>query len=616
MEAMDSSMEFVEETRESVPWLTVERLGYIVAGLLAAALRFAQLGLRPLNEAEAAQALAALRFTDGTLQSAPPGTIPGLFTGNVLAFTLAGSGDVVARWLPALVGVILVLLPYGLRHRLGRGGALATSFLLAVSPSALYFSRNLDGAIVVAACGLALVVGLVNVIDKRRPGYLYLAAGALGLGISVGSGIYTILLIVAVFVLLLYLWERRGDQGDSGSLLLAVWAEWKDEKGLLARAGGVLLATLGLAAMTFMLQPAGVGHAADLLGEWAKSFLPESGGQPPIYPLLLLLRYELLILVLGLVEIGRWLTSRRSRPEDAVEAAPSFPLTAFLVFWALAAFLAIVVSGHRPAGNVLLVVVPLALLAGKGVERAWRWIPWPRLWLEIGVVVLAALGVSVFFYLQIAAYLELGGTAVASFLGITLSAGVAYLILAGVALVALVLLWVGAWIWRGRSLLLGGGWLAVLLLLGLWCVKAMWGPAFARASDPRELMVMQTTAPDVHRFVDSVRALSRDTSGDASTLPLTVDAGTGPVVEWYLRDFGQQQVVEELSGEPGTTAAISLAAQDLPIGETFRGQGFPLRTHWLPWELKGDSLVSWLLFDEAGELVIDQEVVLWVMSEP
>jgi hypothetical protein len=232
------------------------------------------------------------------------------------------------------------------------------------------------------------------------------------------------------------------------------------------------------------------------------------------------------------------------------------------------------------------------------------------------VVVLAALGVSVFFYLQIAAYLELGGTAVASFLGITLSAGVAYLILAGVALVALVLLWVGAWIWRGRSLLLGGGWLAVLLLLGLWCVKAMWGPAFARASDPRELMVMQTTAPDVHRFVDSVRALSRDTSGDASTLPLTVDAGTGPVVEWYLRDFGQQQVVEELSGEPGTTAAISLAAQDLPIGETFRGQGFPLRTHWLPWELKGDSLVSWLLFDEAGELVIDQEVVLWVMSEP
>ncbi|MGD8903115.1 MAG: TIGR03663 family protein, partial [Anaerolineae bacterium] len=479
-------MEFAEEVRESAPWLTVERLGYMIAGLLAAALRFAQLGLRPLNEAEAVQALAALRFAEGTLRSAPAGTIPGLFTGNVLAFTLAGTGDAVARWLPALAGVILVLLPHGLRYRLGRGGALAASFLLALSPSALYFSRNLDGAIVVAACGLALVVGLVNVIDRRRPGYLYLAAGALGLGVSAGPGIYTVLLIVVAFVLLLYLRERRGEQGDGGTVP-AVWAEWKDERGLLARAGGVLLATFGLAAMTFMLQPSGVGHAADLLGDWAKSFLPESGGQPAIYPLLLLLRYELVIVVFGLIEIGRWLATRRSRAEDAMEAQPSFPLTALLVFWAVAALLVIVVSGHRPAGNVLLVVVPLALLAGKGVERAWRWIPWPRLWLEIGMITLAALGLIIFLYLQIAAYVEMGGTAVASFAGIELYAGWAYLILAGVALVALVLLWVGAWIWRGRSLLLGSGWLAVLLLLGLWCVKAMWGPAFARASDPREL---------------------------------------------------------------------------------------------------------------------------------
>jgi uncharacterized protein (TIGR03663 family) len=593
MEAMDSSMEFEEEAWESAPWLTVERLGYMIAGLLAAALRFAQLGLRPLNEAEAVQAL----------------------TGNVLAFTLAGTGDAVARWLPALAGVILVLLPYGLRHRLGRGGALAASFLLAMSPSALYFSRNLDGAIVVVACGLALVVGLVNVIDRRRPGYLYLAAGALGLGISVGSGIYTVLFIVVLFVVLLYLWERRGDNGDGGALS-TVWAEWKDEKALLARAGGVLLATFGLSAMTFMLQPSGLGHAADLLGDWAKSLLPEAGGQPPIYPLLLLLRYELLVLVLGLVEIGRWLASRRTRPEDAAGTEPLFPLTAFLVFWALAALLVIVVSGHRPAGNVLLVVVPLALLAGKGVERAWRWISWPRLWLEIGVIALIALGLGVFLYLQIAAYLEVGGASVASFAGIELSAGWAYLILAGVALVALVLLWLGAWIWRGRSLLLGSGWLVVLVLLGLWCVKAMWGPAFARASDPRELMILQTTAPDVYQFVDSLSALSRDTSGDATTLAVTVDARTGPVVEWYLRDFGQQQVVAELSGKPGTAAAVSLAAQDLPIGETFRGQGFPLRTHWLPWGQSGNSWVNWLLFSKADEPVIDQEVVLWVVSEP
>ena len=579
MEAIDTKIEVVEQQQESVSWLTVERMGYIVVGLLAAALRFAQLGLRPLNAAEAVQALAALRFTDGALQAAPPGTIPGLFTGNVVAFTLMGSSDAIARWLPALAGVILVLLPYGLRHRLGRGGALVASFLLAVSPSAVYFSRNVDSAIVVAACGLATVVGLINFVDTRRPGTLYLAAVGLGLGLSIGSGIYTILVILIAFALLLYLQDRLRKHSPGWSSLLAAWAALRGEKGLLAKTGGVLAATFGLVAMTLVLHPSGVGHAADLVGDWARSFLPESGGQPLIYPLLLFLRYELLIVALGLVEIGRWLASKRSEQQEPVEAGSSFPHTALLVFWALAATFVILVSGHRPAGNLLLVVVPLALLAGQGVERAVRWIRWSHLWLEATVVALTALGLIIFLYLQIVAYVQSSNATTVSFAGITLFASSTYLILAAVGLLLLIVLGVSAWIWRGPSLLLSGGWLAALLLLGLWGFKAMWGLNFAHASDARELMIVQTTAPDVRLFTERLGALSLDKAGDATTLPITVDAATGPVVGWYLRDFGQQLVVEDLFTQPGTVAAVSLAAQDLPIGETFRGQSFPLRKH-------------------------------------
>ncbi len=616
MEVINTDIGFAEQRRESAPWLTVERMGYIVVGLLAAALRFAQLGLRPLNVTEAVQALAALRFTEGALGATPSGTVPGLFTGNVLAFTLFGGGDLVARWLPAVAGVILVLLPYGLRHRLGRGGALAASFLLAVSPTAVYSSRALDSAMMFAACGLGIVVGLVAFIDTRRPGPLYLAAAALGFGLTIGSGIYTILVILIAFALLLYLSFQVRKHGPGWSAVLAAWAALRDEKGLAAKAGGVLAGTFVLAAMTFVLHPSGVGHVADLLAEWAKSFLPEPGGQPLIYPLLLLLRYEALVLILGLVEIGRWLASKRSGPEEQGEAAPSFPHTGFLIFWTVAATLVIVISGHRPAGNVLLVVVPLALLAGQGVERAWCWVRRSGLWAEaIGFAVIA-LGISIFVYLQIAAYVRYSSTDTVELAGFTVAASATYLILLVVGLLLLVSMGVVAWIWRGKSLLLGGGWLAALLLLVLWCIKAMWGPGFAHSTDARELMIMQTTAPDVRRFAERVEALSMDKLGDATTLPITVDAATGPVVEWYLRGLEKQVVVANLSTPPDTVAAVSLAAHDLPIGETFRGQGFPLQTHWLPWGQWGKDLLRWLLFADAKEPVVDQEVVLWVASEP
>jgi uncharacterized protein (TIGR03663 family) len=596
--------------------VTVERAAYVAIGLLAAALRFFQLGVRPLNGAEAVQALAALHFTQGASASVPTGTIPALFSGNVVGFTLLGADDVIARLLPALAGLVLVLLPYSLRGRLGRGGALAASLLLAVSPSAVYLSRCLDGAILVAACGLALAVGLINFLDTRRPAWFYLAAGALGLGLCAGPAFYTLVLTFVAFVPLLYLAEKLLD-GESGwPALLEAWWAIREEKGLLATAAAIAAAAFGLVATTFILHPAGVGQAADLLGAWAQSFLPEPGGQPALYLLLLLLLYEPLILFLGAVEAGRAVVARRSPQWPGQTAGSSFPHTAFFAFWGGLAFLVILVSGHRPAGNVLLVVVPLALLAGQGAERAWRWIDRRALWPEVGAIAAVALGTGIFFYLQIASYSLTPNAATVTYGGITFYTSTTYLLLASLALALLVVLGVVAWAWRGRVLVAGGGWLALVFILLLVAFKATWGLNMAHAADPRELMIARGTAADVRTLVSALETLSTDQTSDAHTLPITVDAATGPVVAWYLRDFQKQTVVEDLSTPPATVAALTLARRDLPIGETYRGQGFPLSVHWSPWGLWGQKLTCWLLFTKGYEPVVDTEVVLWVASEP
>ncbi len=602
-----------DESKSSI--VTVERAAYLAVALLSAGLRWFQLGLRPLGEQEAVQALAAFRFTQGGVQAAPAGTVPLLFTGNVVGFGLFGAGDITARWLPALAGLVLALLPYWLRHRLGRGGALAAALLLALSPSAIHFSRALDGAVVVAACGLALAVGLINYIDTRRQGSLYLAAAALGLGLCAGPGMLTLVLIFAVFAPLLYLAERLLDRETGWSSLLVAWWAARGDKGLLPRTGAVLAATFGLVATALVLHPAGVGHAADLIGAWVTGFLPEPGGNPAIYPLLLLLRYEPLILFLGLVEIGRAVWPGRLGQKWAARPGSSFPHHAFLAFWAVVATLVILIAGHRPAGNILLVVVPLALLAGQGMERAWRWLARRAVWSEVGLVAAVALALLVFFYLQVVAYSQVSSASTVSVGSLSLFASTTYLLLASVALLLLVALGTAAWFWRGVGALVGGGWLVVLVALGLFGLKAAWGLNFAHAADPRELMLVQATAPDVRVLVERLEALSLDQAGDAHTLPITIAAETGPVVAWYLREFGQQTVVESLSAPPETVATVTLAAQDLPIGETFRGRGFPLRVHWLPWGLWGQDLVRWLLFTDGTLPVVDQEVVLWVASQ-
>ncbi len=618
---MVDELTFLEgEWKEAPPKVivTVERAAYGALALLAAALRFFQLGVRPLSEGEAVQALTAHRFVQGALDVAPAGTLPALFTGNVVGFTLFGANDAAARWLPVVAGVLLTLLPLGLRHRLGRGGALAASLFLAVSPSAVFYSRSLDGSILVAACSLALVVGLIGYLDGRRPVSLYLAAAGLGLGLTSGPAFYTLLLILGL--VLLFLIAAKGLHGLEGgwAALTDAWQEAREDEGLLPRAGTVLGATLGLAATTLVLHPAGLGHTADLIGAWVQGFGPNPGGPPLIYPFLLLLRYEPLIVLLGLVEGMAMGFVRRRDPQGERPGEPvsEFPHTTVLALWVLLATLLIAVAGHRPAGHGLLVVVPLALLAGQGVERAVRWLTGRDLWSLGSLVAAVGLGLLIFVYLQVTAYSKASPASTVMVGDIALYTTTTYWVLAAVGLGLMVALGALAWAWRGRDLVLAAGWLIAVVSLGMFGLQAMWGVNVDHAADARELMLLQSTAPEIKAFVAQVEKLSWDQAGDVHTLPITVSADTGPVVAWYLRDWKNLSFVQSLAEPPDTVAAVTLAAQDLPIGETFRGQGYPLRTHWLPWGMWGQDLIRWLLFTEGTLPIVDQKVVLWVASEP
>jgi len=612
-------VEAIEE-RQSAAWLTVERAAYIAVGLLAAGLRFFQLGLRPLTEGEAAQALAAFRFSHGTLEAAPPGTIPALFTGNVAGFTLFGAGDTIARWLPALAGLILVMLPYGLRGRLGRGGALVASLLLALSPLAVYYSRALDGAILVAACGLAVVVGMVNYMDSHRSATLYLAAAALGLGLCAGPAMVTLLLIFGLYVAWLFASARWLGRDQNWSALLEAWSTARGEPGLLAKLGVTLAVALGLVATTFVLHPAGIGNAADLLGAWIRGFGPQPGGQHPLYLILVMLRYELLVVLLGLIGVVWLARLRRARPFwlPARGRADQRGLPLFFGFWAAVAAVLVLAQGDRPAGNLLLVVVPLTLLAGRGVGQIWHWLSWRVPRRELVIITAIGLALVVFLYLWVARATLTADSSIVSILGINLYTTTGYLLLVLLAVLLMVALGAVAWYWRGARLVLASAWLAAVVILSLFGFRTMWGASFDHAADARELLNLKPTPLEVRYLVTELETLSETRLGDIHALPVTVEAQTGPVVAWYLRDFHRQTVVDSLANQPAppeTQAAVSLAAQDLSIGESFRGQAFPLHATWEPWGQNGREWIRWFLYSEGYQPVVDQQAVLWAATQ-
>ena len=165
--------------------ITAEVVLYAAILGVAAVLRLWNLAASPLSTREAAQAVAA--FNGAPM---PAGGSPLLFGINQLLFGLFGTtvNDSGVRLAAALIGTIMVLLPFLFRSAIGRYGALAAALMLAISPTLVVASRSLDGSIVVAACALAAIgFGLRYFTTQQRIDLIGLAV-AIGLGLTSGPG--------------------------------------------------------------------------------------------------------------------------------------------------------------------------------------------------------------------------------------------------------------------------------------------------------------------------------------------------------------------------------------------------------------------------------------------
>ena len=576
----ETLMEARQRERPVWPGLTLEAVLYALLVLGAAFMRFYDLGRWPLRTEEATQALAAWRFLHA--QPAGSGAVPLLFDGALLGFFAFGASDTVARALPALLGTALVLLPLALRSRLGSWGTLAATFLLAFSPSLVFYSRTLAGA-VPALAGLGALLGALELVRRERWREARAAAvGGLAVALTASAWSYTFILAALAFVGLGWAASRRGQPWPGWpALQKALRPALSDRRAWV----GLGLAVVPLSTALF-LNLRGLQGTVDLLGEWLARLLPGGGGRAWLYPLGLLVYYETGALVLGVAGLAVGLRRRD-------------PWAGFLGGWAALAVVQAGAFGAPDPAPVAFALLPLSLLAGLAVsEIASSLRPAQGAWVASCLFVLSAL--AGFWWLQLVAYTNPVASA-------TLGESEEY-VRALVLLVPLFLLAAIAvfWYWVGRE---ETSWAVVLLGLGLLAclaVRMSVRVGFTHARDPREPLVVRPSAVDLKDMVRFLEDWSVRKEGDQHALTVAVDESLSPLVPWYLREF---------PAPAATAAAGAIVVRSEPARPAlagYVGQRFRLRS-WSDAPLgSGQNAVAWWLLGTGGGVVQAETLELWI----
>lgn len=591
------------------PLFTVEHALYLALFALAVFLRFNQLGAAPLNDDEARNALAVLHFLRGRPELALPDS-PAYFFFTYLSFFILQSGNATARLTAALFGSLVVLLPWLFRDWLGRGAALLTGALLAVSSGMIAASRTLDATMpALFALGLSVALWRKSAVGGHA-GWVTATAVALGVGLASGGPFLTGLLLTALTFVIASRTFLRGA------------LDWRAAWAALTNERRRFLAALGLTALIVstvgLIYRSGLGALAGSWLDWLAGFSPLAPGRSILALPVFLIAYEPLILVFGLIGLVRAVR----RPDVMGQT--------LVTFFFVAALFGLFYSG-RALSDVVWLIVPLATLAAKALVEivAARWAPeeWPLL-AGLSAVLLALWGFAQINLTRFALQLRFNPGLLNAPEGVPL-ASVIGLVFVLIALVAAVLVtYLFAVGWSGRAAVLGATLVGAFALLAS-TVSAGWGLTQTRAAEPVELWWTRPTALDVQRLVESLKTTSNFAVGQEREIEVVVnlqpdepgegaeaalfEAQTGALA-WALRDFVNVRFVSGLDARVNAPVVITGAdEQDPTLGSAYVGQAFTLYRIWRPENLLEGEQLRWLLNRNAP--TESQRVVLWVRQD-
>ena len=574
--------------------LTNEFTLYILAFVLALSLRFLHLGAAPLSDAEANWALQALHVARGSLVAGgiSLGPQPAYVFLTAILFQIFGSSNLLARFWPALMGSLLTLLPLFFiqtaenkpenRSFLLHTAGLIMAFGLALDPGLTAVSRQAGGPMM-AASFLLLAFGWWHIRQPILAGIFagmallsgpQALAGLLGLGLAWGAAR---ILGVSSSVLPGFM-EQSEVESEST-------ADRRTFTTTLIAAGATIL----LAGTFFFAVPQGLAAWFDALPAYLRGWLHVSG-VPPLRPLAVLLIYQPLALIFGVIIALRIPFNWKN------ESSP-----AWLLLWGFMALVLIVIYPSRQVADLVWVLVALWALAS--LELSHYVLPSEGSLISLGQASLIFILLAL-FWLTLAGL----GRAVPGTSDTIARVGILIGILAlGILTSALISLG-----WSREIAQKGLVWGASAGLV-IYMISALWSTSQLHTNQPVDLWDPTPGTGQSALMLQSLGDLSEWQTGFRNQIEVVSEVDTASL-RWLLRDYPNVKFTSQPASGDLPPVIISLQSQEAPtLASSYRGQDF---VWWTRPDWAGSlppNPITWLVFREAP--VKDEHVILWARAD-
>lgn len=549
----------------------LERILWILALSLGGLLRLVRLGAAPLTDWEASNALPALEWIRSS--AVPTGSQAGYTLFSALLFFISGGSNFAARFLPALLGSLMVVSPLFFRRQLGRWPALIAAFGLALDPALLAISRQADGT----TWAIAFSLFALGLTLNRRPVW---AGICLGLALLGGPGVWMGLFGFGVAWLVVarslsFPWNHV-DEGESARSI--------DLRKTLISA----VITLAAAGSLGMVAPFGLSMTAASFPDFLNGWL-HAGTFSLRNAVLALLTYAWLPLLLGAVRaVTGWI--RRE------------PLDQFLSFWWLVALMLWLAYPGRNLGDAGWMMLPMWGLAAR---QAAIWLLRPGTDPRFSISTAVTVFVLIFFIiLNAVAILHPAAWSARTDLQIIK-------IVVAAAILAFVVVLVG-WGWDWNAAWQGARWGVCGALLLIMVSMSLHASGLSK-SPAAELWRSGPYFSDADLLQTTLLDLSKYKSGQPDQVQVSMVGIQSPALRWLLRDLQDVQYTDGIPAAETPDVIITDAQTQPGQVSTYRGQDFH-------WELKpvwnqmsGVDWAKWLVYREYSRQ--SSLMILWARTD-